>query len=134
MHFSIPLLIASLIYLIVTCWQFFTKPKIKTIENKIYLFLLLVTVLGIILDIAGIYAHLYLSEQSIVRWFIVKFYMLYLLTFIFLITIYIICLGKNIEVEKGETKNLLEHKNAKTYLTIYIILALLNMVLTFNYF
>ena len=98
MHFSIPLLIASLIYLIVTCWQFFTKPKIKTIENKIYLFLLLVTVLGIILDIAGIYAHLYLSEQSIVRWFIVKFYMLYVLTFIFLITIYIISLGKNIEV------------------------------------
>ena len=95
MHFSIPLLIISLIYLLFVSSLFFSKPKIKTIENSIYSLLLIVTFIGIILDIAGIYAHIYLSDESIIRWFIVKFYMLYLLTFTFLITTYIICIGKN---------------------------------------
>lgn len=134
MHFSIPLLILSLGYLIVIGWQFISKPKIKTIENKIYSLLLIVTISGLISDIAGIYAHIYLPETSIIRWLIVKFYMLYLLAFIFLVTIYIICLKKNIESQEENVKKLLNHKNAKMYLIMFIILAIINFILPFNYF
>lgn len=134
MHFSIPLLILSLIYLLITSWQFFSKPKINTIENRIYFLLLIVTILGIILDIAGIYAHLCLSEDSLIRWTIVKFYMLYLLTFIFLITIYIICLKEKIEVKEENSLTLLKNARAKRYLLIYGFLAILNMCMPFNYF
>lgn len=134
MHFSIPLLVLSLIYLLIISWQFFTKPKIKTIENKIYLLLLIVTMLGLILDIAGIYAHFYLSETSYIRWLIVKLYMLYLLTFIFLVTVYIVCLKKNIEIQQENMWTLLNHNNFKKYLISYGLLALINMILPFEYF
>lgn len=134
MHFSIPLLILSLIYLLIISWQFFSKPKIKTIENKIYLLLLIVTMLGLILDIAGIYAHFYLSETSNIRWLIVKLYMLYLLTFIFLVTIYIVCLKKNIEIQQENIWTLLNHNSFKKYLVSYGVLTFINMILPFEYF
>ena len=134
MHFSIPLLIISLIYLIFICYQFFSKPKIKTIENKIYTLLLIVTLLGIILDIAGIYAHIYLSDVSPIRWLIVKLYMLYLLTFTFLITAYIICVGKKIENSQKSKNNLIHSKKTIYYALLYIVLTLINFILPFSYF
>ena len=134
MHFSIPLLILSLSYMFITSYQFFSKPKIKTIENKIYFLLLMVTMFGLVIDISGIYGHFYLPETSFIRWLIVKFYMLYLLTFIFLVTIYIICLKKNIEIQQENMWKLLNHKNSKKYLLIYGLLAIINMALPFNYF
>lgn len=134
MHFSIPLLILSLVYLLIISWQFVSKPKIKTIENRIYFLLLIVTILGIISDIAGIYGHFYLDENNIVRWAIVKFYMLYLLTFIFLITIYIICLKENIEVKEENSLIPLNNRRAKKYLFIYVFLAFLNICMPFHYF
>lgn len=134
MHFSIPLLILSLVYVLIISYQFFSKPKMKTIENKIYFLLLIVTMLGLVLDIVGIYGHFYLPETSFIRWMIVKLYMLYLLTFIFLETLYIICLKKNIEIQQENMLSLLNHKNSKKYLAIYSILAFINMILPFQYF
>ena len=111
MHFSIPLLIISLVYLLLIAFLFFSKEKIKTTENNVYTALLITTILGIILDIAGIFAHLSLPESSIVRWLIVKFYMLYLLTFTYLITIYIVCIGKHFE---KENLNIIKNKTVRT--------------------
>jgi len=49
MHPSIPLLIASLCYTILILILFFTKDKIRTIENKIYTSLLFTVIIGVIL-------------------------------------------------------------------------------------
>ena len=134
MHFSIPLLIASLIYTLFICYLFFSKEKINTIENKIYTALIITTLLGIILDIFGIYAHLNFDETSIFRWLIVKFYMIYLLTFVFLITIYIICLGNNIENDKDEKRKKLLNKLSIVIYIIYSVCFIINFILPFNYY
>ena len=55
MHPSIPLLVASLIYTILIFVLFCKKEKVKTVENKIYFSLLITVIIGIILDICGIY-------------------------------------------------------------------------------
>lgn len=131
MHFSIPLLIISLVYLLLIAFLFFSKEKIKTTENNVYTALLITTILGIILDIAGIFAHLSLPESSIVRWLIVKFYMLYLLTFTYLITIYIVCIGKHFE---KENLNIFKNKTVRTISVFFLLAAVLNFILPFTYY
>jgi len=128
MNLSIPLLVLTFIYLTFVMVLFIVKKKNPTLENKIYFSLLLTTLLGVIIDILGIYAHLNLPETSLVRWFIVKIYMLYLLTFVFLMTIYIVLIGD----KKANNKKL--KKIGITITTIiYIFSFIMNFVLPFSY-
>lgn len=130
MHFSIPLLVLSLIYLLLIFYLFKIKEKQKTLENKVYFCLLVSTIFGVIIDILGIYAHLNFSDTSLLRWFIVKIYMLYLLTFVYLLTIYILLV-----VRKSEQKTELINSKSQFFVTIvYFISFILNFILPFSYF
>ncbi len=106
----------------------------KTLENTLYSTLLITSIIGVILDIAGIYAHLNLPDTSIVRWLIVKLYMLYLLTFLFLITVYIICLDKKLELQLNKQKDIFKMTSIKALLFAYIISFILNIILPFSYY
>lgn len=130
MHFSIPLLIASLFYLILILVLFLKKEKKKTIENKIYLILLISTIIGVVLDILGIYAHMNLSDTSFIRWLIVKLYLLYLLTFSFLISIYVLYVGNKNESNPKITKN----KAIIFMVVLYFACFILNFILPFDYY
>ena len=136
MHPSIPLLIASLIYTILIFVLFCKKEKVKTVENKIYFSLLITVIIGIILDICGIYCHLYLPDNSFIRWFVVKLYLAYLLVFVYLITTYVVLISYHKEMTLTKEKE--QSKKVKRILnTLNIILAIsliLNFVLTFTYY
>lgn len=135
MHPSIPLLVISLIYTILVSSMFFGKGKIKTVENKIYTWLLFTVMVGIIVDIMGIYCHLYLPDTSFIRWLVVKVYLAYLLLFIFFMTLYMISISY-----KDKMNFLLDNKKYKVsrvvkFLTFILVISLvLNFVLTFTYF
>ena len=135
MHPSIPLLVISLIYTILILFLFYSKDKIKTVENKIYSSLLITVILGVIIDIIGIYSHLYLPDTSFFRWLVVKVYLVYLLTFIYLITFYIVVMSNKEEMRvvdksvKSKTR-----KSIKIITFIYIISIILNFILTFTYY
>lgn len=130
MHFSIPLLIASLVYLILVLVIFLKKEKKKTVENKIYLTLLISTIVGVVIDILGIYAHINLPETNFIRWLIVKLYLLYLLTFSFLISIYVLYVGNKNEGKSNITKN----KTIILISILYIVCLILNFILPFSYY
>ncbi|MBQ7141189.1 MAG: response regulator [Bacilli bacterium] len=136
MHPSIPLLILSLIYTILILSLFITKDKVDTIENKVYNYLLITVIVGILLDIAGIYCHLYLPDTSFIRWLVVKFYLAYLLLFIYLITIYLIILSDKAEMDsiKGLNKKSKSVKIIKFITGILIVSIILNFVLKFTYY
>ena len=123
MHFSILLLIGSLFYLGLIAIIFFTKQKIKTLENKIFFYLIIVSAIGVITDILGIYAHLNLTDTNIFRWAIVKIYLLYLLSFVFLLTTYIISLEKNKIFKKSK----------KILIFLFVCSSSLNFLLPFDY-
>ena len=134
MHFSIPLLLLSLAYTLLIAILFFTKRKQKNIENKIYAILLVTTLIGIVLDIAGIYAHMYLSESSILRWMIVKFYLLFLLVFVFSISIYITSLVKKMDQFYTNLSQILEKPVMKVFLGSFLLCVFLNFILPFHYY
>ncbi len=89
MHMSVPLLVGSLFYVTLIAYLFFSRERIKTYETKLYSVLLIVDIVGIALDIIGIFSHLYLPEESLFRLGVVKLYLLFLLAVIYLLTIYI---------------------------------------------
>lgn len=134
MHFSIPLLIISLLYLLLITFLFVSKKKENNIETKIYSVLLITTMSGIILDILGIYAHMNLSDTNLIRWFIVKLYLIYLLTTAFLISAYISILPKKNAVSNDTFKSLFSLKKIKILLFSYCISGLLVFILPFEYF
>lgn len=130
MNFNIPILIVSFIYLLLVLVLFLSKKKQNNIENTIYTYLLIISIFGVLIDICGIYAHLNLPDTSILRYLIVKFYMLYLLTFTYLISIYIICIGKNIE----NVHKIIHGKKYFITISLYLFFSTLNFLLPFNYF
>ncbi|MBQ3021015.1 MAG: response regulator [Bacilli bacterium] len=136
MHPSIPLLVISLIYTILVLFLFFSKEKIKTIENKLYAGLLFTVIIGVIIDIIGIYCHLYLPDTSFFRWFVVKIYLVYLLTFVYLITVYIVVISFKEEMKLvNNTYKSKKTSNIIKFITaIYAISIVLNFILTFTYY
>ncbi len=133
MHLSFLLLSCSLFYVVLIAILYFGKRRIKLLENKIYEYIIGTSIIGIILDIMGIYAHLNLPETSFIRWLIVKFYFLYLLTFIFLLTMYIFFSVMN---EKKQDLNNSKKVKKEFYLFLftYIVFTILNFILPFQYY
>ena len=136
MHPSILLLAISLIYTILILILFSIKDKKNTLENKIYMSLLITVIVGIILDICGIYCHLLLPDTSFIRWFVVKLYLAYLLVFVYLITVYVVLVSYKKEmnlVKEKETNKKVKH--IVNFLTFVLIISLiLNFILTYTYY
>ena len=136
MHPSILLLAISLIYTILILILFCIKDKKNTLENKIYMSLLITVIVGIVLDICGIYCHLLLPDTSFIRWFVVKLYLAYLLVFVYLITIYVVLVSYKKEMNLvREKENNLKVKRIVNFLSFVLIFSLiLNFILTYTYY
>ncbi len=132
MHISIPLLFISLFYSLLIFSLFLEKKKKKTIENKIFFFLLLNTIILIILDLLGIFSHLTMPEDSIFRWLIVKLYLSNLMIFTYLLTLYILIVGKKVETHTEES--MFNDTRIKLLSIIYVVILITNFILPFEYF
>ncbi|MBN2838926.1 MAG: hypothetical protein JXM74_09260, partial [Fusobacteriaceae bacterium] len=133
MHISTLMLVATLFYLFLILISYFRKERIRLLENKIYESLLITTIIGVVIDFFGIYAHLNFTEESFLRWFIVKIYLLFLLTFVFLLTLYII-------FSSAKNKNNSWRNDGKIVgwyritAIIYSLSFIINLILPFEYF
>ena len=85
-------LIISFIYLVLVMIIYFVKKKIKTKENKIFSILLVTSLIGIIIDFLSVYMAFNNIHTFIFR-FINQLYLVYLLTWISLMTIYCIVIS-----------------------------------------
>ena len=118
--------IISLCYILMLIFVFFSKKRIDSLENKIYKFLLITNGLGLILDILSVYTIKYRNEMPITNYFVTKFYLIYLLTWISEFTFYIVTLTKD------DSKHYERHK--KILLYIYLISVVAIFILPLNYF
>lgn len=116
----------SLCYILMLIFVFFSKKRIDSLENKIYKFLLITNGLGLILDILSVYTINYRNEMPITNYFVTKFYLIYLLTWISEFTFYIVTLTKEESKYYERCKKIL--------LYIYLISVVAIFVLPLNYF
>lgn len=126
MHASVLLLIGSLFYLILTMIIYFGKERVKTEENKVYKYILIVSFIGIILDLFGIYASLNIPDTSIIRFLALKSYYQYLITILVLFSIYIFLPS----LQKTKNKGIV----VKYLAVIYGILSFFNIILPFKFY
>ena len=85
-------LVISFIYLMLVMIIYFQKKKIKTIENKIFSILLVTSLCGIIIDFISVYMA-FNDIHNIIFKIVNKVYLVYLLTWISLITSYCIVIS-----------------------------------------
>ncbi|NLA32886.1 MAG: response regulator [Mollicutes bacterium] len=131
MHPSILLLSGSLLYSLLVISLFYSKERIDLFENRAYRAILINTVIGIVVDIAGIFSHMLLPETSFLRWFIVKIYFIYIINYLFFLNSYIY-----LSINSQEyTDNIDKYKKyVNKQIIIYIILIFINLILPFQYF
>ncbi len=81
--------IISLVYILLLLIVFFSKKRLNTIENSIYIILAIINAIGLILDISSVYTIINRESIPIINAIVTKAYLIYLLTWISLLTIYI---------------------------------------------
>lgn len=96
-------LIVSFIYLVLVMTIYFVKKKMKTIENKIFSKMIITNLCGIIIDFISVYMA-FNNLHNVIFEIINKIYLIYLLTWISLITIYCITISLKQEHIKKITK------------------------------
>lgn len=84
--------ICSLFYIILLIVLFFGKKKVKNIETKIFSALILTNFFGLIVDIISTYLAI-IDYNYILLMFFCKLYLVYLLVWICLMTVYIIAIS-----------------------------------------
>lgn len=139
MHASVLLLVGSLFYIVLITIVYLSKQRIDTIENKIYKYLLLASIIGVAFDLLGIWASLSLADNHYFRFFILKAYYSYLLTICYLITLYIFLLKRTPKKKamKKENPMMEANKNKKIInivTIIYIIFIIINIILPFYFY
>lgn len=124
--------LCSLFYIFLLIVVYFSKKRLKSVENRLYILLAITNFLGLLLDIFSVFTIRNMNTHPILNFYISKFYLIYLLTWITLFTIYIFIIS---------TKN---KSNAKTkeditkiftiFSIIYSLLVIAIIVLPLYYF
>lgn len=124
---SINFQICSLFYCFLLICIYFAKERIKSIENKLYIILAIANFIGLILDILSIFTIINIKAIPITNLIISKAYLIYLLTWMYLFTIYVFTISM-----KDNKKNKVS-KMIKYTLPIYIIFIGLVIILKLFY-
>lgn len=97
--------IISLIYIFIISVFFFTKEKVNNLENKYFQKLLVCNFIGLILDISSIITIIYSDKIPIINFIVTRLYLIYLVIWISLFTIYLVILSYNNsrDVESNKT-------------------------------
>ena len=128
MNANVLLMVASLCYLVLIAILYFSKKKIVSFETTIYKYILLFAIFGVVMDLIGVYASLYIDDSSIVRWFVLKLYYTYLLTIIYLLSTYMFI------SENSSKLSLIGKRKLMCFSIMYIIATVVNYILPVYYY
>jgi len=127
MNIGISFNYSALIFSLLVAVVYFYKPRIDSIENKIYKKLLIVSILGCIVGIPTYHLVKNYPEVNIFTVLIPKFYLWYIIAWVFLMTIYVIMISSN----KNEKK--VYNKSLKVFIPLYVIISVLILILPIEY-
>lgn len=102
MDSSIFFQICSLFYISLLLIVYFSKKRLANMENKIYIILVVTNFIGLLLDIGSVYTIVNMNKYPILNKIISKAYLVYLLTWMFLFTMYVFVISR----KKNENKNI----------------------------
>lgn len=83
----------SLVYIFLLIIVYFSKKRFNSLENRIYMILIITNMIGLILDISSVYTIVHMDSIPMINSIITKLYLMYLITWITLLTLYIIVIS-----------------------------------------
>ncbi len=89
MNINVLSMVVSLLYIILIAVFYFIRKKVKSAETNIYSIILVVTIVAIVLDLAGIYVSSIGLYDTMLRELISKFFHTSIITIMFLMTLYL---------------------------------------------
>ena len=116
--------IISLIYIISISIIFITKKRINSIENKLFKNIMVVNLIGLVIEITCFLLGYYNVKNIILCKTMVKLYLIYLVSFVMIFTIYLLYIS-------SKTKNIMKWQKALNII-YYIISILLLSILPIN--
>ena len=109
--------VCSLFYSLLLNGVYFSKKRLKTIENKIFERIMVTNLIGVLLALGSYYTILNENKFPVLNIVVSKGYIIYLLTWLTLFTLYIFSItSKNIEKELTKIK--------KIFMVLYIIFSI----------
>lgn len=118
--------VCSLFYSLLLNGVYFSKRRLKTIENKIFERIMITNLIGVLLALGSYYTILNEKKLPILNIIVSKGYIIYLLTWLTLFTLYIFSItSKNIEKELSKIK--------KIFMILYIIFSIGIVILPLYY-
>lgn len=95
--------IFSLIYMLSLSIIFESKEKIDTIENKLFKYIMTSNIIGLIIELTCfLLGYTNVSNMFICK-AMVKLYLIYLVTFVMIFTIYVLCISSKNKRNKERT-------------------------------
>ena len=116
----------SLIYIILLIIIYFTNKHLSSIENSIFSILIVINCIGLILDIASIFTIINMDSLPLINVIITKLYLIYLLTWISLLTLYIYTISFK---DNGNNKSF--NNKFKIVLKFEIIMYIISVIIVF---
>ncbi len=86
--------ICSFFYVLLLTFVYFSKKRLQSAENSIYAVLIVTNLVGLILDVSSIFTIINMDKIPILNFLITKGYLVYLTTWISLLTAYIFLISK----------------------------------------
>ena len=126
---SLFILVTSLMYSILLVCIYFYKKRLKSLENKLYVSLMITNFIGLLLDIASIFTVTYMDQVPILNSIVTKTYLVYLFTWATLFTVYVFAIAR-----KTVNKMSASFKKNQKYLYIFFcLIVILIYILPLNY-
>lgn len=119
--------IFSLVYMTILIIVFFSKKRLKTIENSIFISIIFVNFIGLILDIWSTYLA-YVDVNNVILNPLCKTYLVYLVCYCLIFTIYVYF----VSIVKPETDANIKYAILKKTTLITIIFFILYSILIFS--
>ncbi len=86
---SICFSISCLAFITIIASFYFSKSRLKNVDNKIFTILVITNIIGIILDVGGFVSFKMFGTENILNVFISKIYLIYYLTYTFCLMLYV---------------------------------------------
>lgn len=118
----------SLVYIFLLIIVYFSKKRFNSLENRIYMILIITNMIGLILDISSVYTIVHMDSIPMINSIITKFYLMYLITWITLLTLYIIVISLDDKKQDKVFKRVFN-----IFFIIYIIVVLGMFILPLDY-
>ena len=134
MNSSIFFQICSLFYISLLLIIYFSKKRLGIVENKIYIILAITNLVGLILDISSVYTISNMSRYPTLNKFISKAYLIYLLSWMFLFTVYVFVISTRKKSDKDKIKlHLTDYKMIYPATVLYFVFLILTIMLPLYY-